>query len=500
MPKEAPIVIIKDNHGAKIVKAFNKNAFNLGIRMGFNLTQCRVINEDIQVFDDNPDEDYKALLRLAHWSMRYSPSCSLIANDPYYCLIIDITGADHLYCGEQEILNDIINRFGKLNIEVKAACADNLSCAWAFAFYDKRAKQGLILEGDIKDYIDRLPIAALRIEKSTQEQLLSLGLHSIGQLRALPTKSFARRFGIYLIRAINRIYGLEQEALNPVKELVPDIIIHRLNYAILNQEGLELEINNAIEKFCEFLANSNRGAKKIRLCFFRVDGFTFELNAVSATTNHDPKVWKQLIKYKLETIGDKIDFGFGIDQINAYLELCEVLKFQATSLDKKQADAIIAQDNLNRLIERLSSKIGPENVSRIKICDNYVPERALIKLNAIENNIAGQKNRPENLIHDNRPLFLFKHPQEIVVMAEVPDGAPLRFIFRKQSFKVKSASSPERIIEPLCNNSSKYLSINSHHLRDYYKIETEDGARFFIFRRGLYGAETTPKWFIHGAG
>lgn len=501
MPKDAPIIIIKDNHGAKIVKALNKNAYNQGIRIGYNLAQCRVINSQINVFDEQKDEEYKSLLRLTRWAMRYSPTCSLIASEPYYCIIIDISGAAHILGGEQNVLNDIIKRFGKLNIEVKAACADNLSCAWAFAFYDKRAKSGLVLVGDVKGNIDRLPINALRIEKSTQEQLLSLGLNSIGQLRALPIKSLARRFGTYLIRAINRIYGIEQEVLNPIKELVPDIIINRLNYAIINQENLELETNKTIDKFCEFLAKSNRGAKKIRLCFFRVDGFTFELDAISATTNHDPKVWKQLIKYKLEAFGDKIDFGFGLDQINAYLELCEILKFQATSLDEKQTDEIIATDNINRLIERLSSKVGAENVSRIKILDNYVPERAAIKFPAIYNNLENQRAiKAENIIYDNRPLFLLKRPQEIDVIAEVPDGAPLRFIFRKQLYKVKSASSPERIIEPLSNNGSKYLPINSLHLRDYYAIETDSGLRFFVFRRGLYGGETAPKWFIHGTG
>lgn len=501
MPKDASIIIIKDNHGAKIVKAFNKNAFNQGIRMGFNLAQCRIINSDIEVFEDNPEEDYNALLRLTHWAMRYSPSCAVSSYDPYYSIIIDITGASHLFGTEQAVLNDIISRFGKLNIEVKAALADNVSSAWAFAFYDKRAKQGLVLNGDITEAIDSLPIAALRIEKSTQEQLSSLGINNIGQLRALPIKSMARRFGTYLVRAMNRIYGLEPEAINPVKEIVPDIIVHRLNYAILNQEGLELETNKAIEKFCEFLKNTNRGAKKIRLCFFRVDGFTFEINAVSASINNDPKVWQQLIKYKLEAIGDKIDFGFGIDQITAYLELCEILKFHAISLDEKQADKIMAEDNINRLIERLSSKIGPQNVTRIKLCDTYVPEKSVQKLNAIDYNIEGKtEKKGETIIIDNRPLFLLKRPQEIEVMAEVPDGAPLRFIFRKQQYRVRSASSPERIIEPIFNNSSKFLSINSHHLRDYYTIETDNGLRFFIFRRGLYGGETPPKWFIHGTG
>lgn len=499
MHKDAPIIIVKDVHGARIVKALNRAAFNLGIKRGLHLAQCRVISPEINVFDDDEDGDYQSLLKLAHWAMRYSPSCALYSSDPYYCLLIDITGASHLFGGEKAVLDDIIKRFAKINIEVKAVCSNNVGASWGFAFYDKRAKSGLVLNGNINEQIDKLPIAALRIEIRTLEQLNALGLSHVGQLKKLPPKSLMRRFGAYLMRSLNRIYGIEDEAINPVKELIPDIITHRLNYAILNQEGLEIETNKAIEKACEFLANSNRGAKKIRLCFFRVDGVTFELDAISANTNNDPKIWKQLIKYRFEALGEKIDFGFGIDQINVYAELCEIIQYQAISLDEKQADRLQAQENINRLIERLSSKIGAENISRVKLLDDYVPERASIKLNALDN-IKIKKNNLESITPDNRPLFLLRHPQEIEVIAEVPDGAPLRFIYRKKSYKVKSASSPERIIEPLVGGGAKYLPINSHHLRDYYNIETDKGLRFFVFRRGLYGGDEAPKWFIHGAG
>ncbi len=499
MPKDEPIIIVKDVHGEKIVKALNRSAFQLKIRRGYNLTKCRVIKPDIEVFDDDEGGNYQSLLKLAHWAMRYSPSCALYVSDPYYCLFIDITGASHLFGGEQMVLDDIINRFAKINIEVKAVCSNRVGASWGFAFYDKRAKSGLVLDGNINSQIDKLPIASLRIEMRTLELLNALGLFHVGQLKKLPPKSLVRRFGAYLMRSLNRIYGLEDEAINPVKEIIPDIITHRLNYVVLNQEGLELETNKAIEQTCEFLANSNRGAKKIRLSFFRVDGITFEISAISAKTNNDPKIWKQLIKYRFEAIGDKIDFGFGIDQINVYAELCEIIKYQPTSLDEKQADKIQSEDNINRLIERLSSKIGPENISRIKLVDNYVPERAILKLNALDNSGSIAK-LDGNIIPDNRPLFLLKHPQEIEVIAEVPDGAPLRFIFRKKSFKVKSASSPERIIEPLVGGGAKYLPINSHHIRDYYTIETDSGLRFFVFRRGLYGGDEAPKWFIHGAG
>ena len=35
--------------------------------------------------------------------------------------------------------------------------------------------------------------------------------------------------------------------------------------------------------------------------------------------------------------------------------------------------------------------------------------------------------------------------------------------------------------------------------RDYYLVEDDDGRRFWLYREGLYGRETTAaRWFVHG--
>jgi protein ImuB len=34
--------------------------------------------------------------------------------------------------------------------------------------------------------------------------------------------------------------------------------------------------------------------------------------------------------------------------------------------------------------------------------------------------------------------------------------------------------------------------------RDYYRIEDSRGRRLWVFRRGLYGGETVPAWYVHG--
>ena len=38
------------------------------------------------------------------------------------------------------------------------------------------------------------------------------------------------------------------------------------------------------------------------------------------------------------------------------------------------------------------------------------------------------------------------------------------------------------------------------HVRDYYRVEDDTGARYWLFRAGLSGGEVTPKWWLHGLG
>jgi protein ImuB len=35
--------------------------------------------------------------------------------------------------------------------------------------------------------------------------------------------------------------------------------------------------------------------------------------------------------------------------------------------------------------------------------------------------------------------------------------------------------------------------------RDYFRVEDNNGRRFWLYREGLFGSETTaPRWFVHG--
>jgi protein ImuB len=52
---------------------------------------------------------------------------------------------------------------------------------------------------------------------------------------------------------------------------------------------------------------------------------------------------------------------------------------------------------------------------------------------------------------------------------------------------------PERIADEWWRSAATDLT------RDYYCLENATGQRFWLYREGLFGRETSePRWFVHG--
>ena len=91
-----------------------------------------------------------------------------------------------------------------------------------------------------------------------------------------------------------------------------------------------------------------------------------------------------------------------------------------------------------------------------------------------------------------RPLRLFARPEPIETLAEVPDGPPLRFRWRRVLHDVAAIEGPERIAAPWWRHADMPT-------RDYFRAEDSEGRRFWLYREGLWGRETAQvKWFVHG--
>jgi protein ImuB len=86
-------------------------------------------------------------------------------------------------------------------------------------------------------------------------------------------------------------------------------------------------------------------------------------------------------------------------------------------------------------------------------------------------------------------------------VAEVPEGPPLRFRWRRVMHEVAAVEGPERIapewwrapMQGTAQEAAQPLT------RDYFRVEDVNGRRYWIFREGLYGREAQrPRWYMQG--
>ena len=93
-----------------------------------------------------------------------------------------------------------------------------------------------------------------------------------------------------------------------------------------------------------------------------------------------------------------------------------------------------------------------------------------------------------------RPVRLLARPEPIEAIAEVPDGPPVRFRWRRVLHHVAASEGPERIAMEWWRDGDGCALT-----RDYFRVESRDGIRFWLYREGLFVRETVqPRWFVHG--
>jgi protein ImuB len=163
------------------------------------------------------------------------------------------------------------------------------------------------------------------------------------------------------------------------------------------------------------------------------------------------------------------------------------------------------------LIDRLINRLGARSVRRLLPKASHKPELA----QSLRSALAGPSFWPEPALpKPPRPPLLFTRPEPLTVLAEIPEGPPARFTWRHVTRRVTNAEGPERIAPewwrglasrdgaasfplPPCGRASGKPSPRP---RDYYRIEDEDGHRYWVFREGLYqeSAGGAPGWYLHG--
>src|SRR5215470_5868530 len=471
--RSAPLVITGKRGNVEILTAVDDAAEQLSLFPGLALAQARAMHPGIDMVAENTDADLALLESIADWCLRYTP---LVACDTPDSLLLDISGCAHLYGGEQELIADLSGRLENAGFTFSLAIAGTIGAAWAAAHYGKPASYAC---GEEHALLTPLPLSALRLPPATVASLSRVGLKCIGDIIDLPRAPLTARFGSEVLRQLDRALGHEHEPLTPRLPVAPYVAEQRFAEPIAREEDV-LAITERLARRLQFaMERRGDGARRIELALFRTDGVVRRITAGTSRPLRNPGEIGALFVERLAALGDALDPGFGFDMARLSVLVAEPCPPEQIGIGGGEDAA-----ELCRLVDRLSARLGARRVRCLVAQDSHIPELAETALPAqTVNGNAGwdafHRYRKEAELSP-RPLRLLPRPEPIEAVAEVPDGPPLRFRWRRALHEVIAAEGPERI------EGAWWSEHDGPPARDYFRVEDKSGLRFWLFRAGLY--------------
>jgi protein ImuB len=432
-------------------------------------------------------------------------ACGFIAPES---LLLDITGLAHLFGGEAALAAEIFRDFTRLGLNVRVGIADTIGAAWAAAHYGRGKAEDCKLHcssDDTAAFLSPLPIEALRLPEETVGLLHQLGIASIGQAEALPREELSSRFGPVLLERLDQAFGRLDESV-PACPVPPTFAAQwSFEHPTTRRETIEAAVEHLVRRVAAMLARCGRGAVRLEC---RLD---LDIHHPPSTIRHLPlsvglfqptaeaEHLFQLVRLQLERL-----------RTASPVTVIYVAAALTAPLQPRKQAMLFEFDDDNRphprhlasLVERLSSRLGRGAVLGVRLRPEAQPEFSWQYDPLVENR---RRRRPRKTLPADlppRPLRLLPRPLRLAATgfcgAAVPavraggtpappliHGPPLRLHLAGREHLIAQSWGPERIETGWWRGRLAG--------RDYFRVETNTGRRFWLFRR-----LRDEKWFLQG--
>jgi len=351
-----------------------------------------------------------------------------------------------------------------------------------------------------------LPLSALRLPGALLSLLDELGLSRIGQLLQLPRPDLAARLGPLVGQRLDQLSGAAAEVLfsQPFQE------VDRAELLFEAPTDRQAVVTAALERLLAQLAVRLAGRRQgaLALCC-RLTGPGIppaEFEVRFYRPNSQATHWVELLGLALE----RRALPGSIEKVEVQITSAGPLEFRQQNLfgdqERGRDDRLVGL-----LIDRLAGRLGRNAVLTPRLVPEAQPELACrleplvgsVKLAALTKppvkppakkggkRAAASVTQPQELVRTAdptffRPLRLWAQAEAVTVLGVAPHGEPVRFRWRRYEHVVERAWGPERIETGWWRG--RYVR------RDYYRVETTFGERYWLFRRRRDG-----RWFLHGA-
>jgi protein ImuB len=515
----------------EMIVAASDEARALAIKPGMTLAEGRAMCAYLRHAPHDPVRDAKSLEALARWMTRFSPVVqigvgsasadgtpsrrgtfpSAKADPTGVGVYLDLTGCERVFGGIDQLVGLIISSLDRLKLGVRVAVGPTVGAAWALTFGGRDVHGKMFEEADLPAALPPLPVEALRVDEEIAEVLRHLGVETIGQLARLPRKALPSRFGELLVRRVDQAFGRATEPMTPIAFHKPVEASVEFDGVVSALEAMWEALRQLLGRVVEELRRRGCGAKQVDVTFLRPEAEAIRKTIHLSAATCDGMTLFNLLRCAMETMAGTGSRGWGIGSrvsriafhprpqtldprpsprlarylpegfIGVHLRIPTFERLTEEQISLLDQDAIAADRELARLIERLRIKLGEEVIGRTEHVESHLPESAFSLSPCPRVSLSG--------LPHHRPLHLLPTPVEVRVMVSPShdrDGRPIWFAREGQVYPVRHAVGPERICGPWW--------LGRHKTRDYFDAAVErSGERFWLFR-----VPETGKWYLHG--
>jgi protein ImuB len=511
-PRRPLLLHARDARQRQLVAACNAAAAQHGVRLLMPLPEADALvapREEPYILPWDEAADLAALAHLAERCERFSPlvgwqttsqndarrgpdrfsspprlSAPERASATFDYLLLDVTGIGILFGDEESLARAVLSELKGLRYNACVAVADTVGAAWALAVAQEKMQQEkmpacvVLPPGSSAAALAPLPLSCLRLPAETLALFAQLGITQIEQLLKLPRTSLTARFGERLLWRLDQLQGTAQETIVAHRP-PPEFVAERcLEYPAESRTLVEHVLRELVREIAPALAQRQMGAVEVTCRLDAAPGRPVVLRVGLFRPSADPHHLWDLLRMQLEQTALPGPVG----RLTLAAPLTAPLENRQRELFAASRDEAVRQGEL--LIDRLSSRLGAEAVLRPELTADPLPERATRVAPAVGHRKRRSDSSPRHA-PTHRPLLVCSPPVALEVMAIAPDGPPASFRWSGEQHVVAHYWGPERIESGWWRGPSVR--------RDYYRVETKSGQRYWLFRR-LPGGQ----WYLHG--
>ncbi len=490
------------------------------------------LNAPLFVQQHDPTADLYAIEKLADEMDSFSPIVGLQQEVDYpNCIFLEVTGLTPLFGSESELAEQIYRFCQRQGYWAHVAIASTVAQAQGAAQVSHHHWSHLQTQSQTEsaastlfpkairvvqqpDTFHAFPVTTLRLPHWITTTLNQLGIGTISQLLSLPRRDLSARFGKQIHQRLDQMSGKVSEPIVSRKPLPEYHAEKLLEHPTSHQETIEVILERLIEDICEQLTSAQQGALQWTIRFYCQDHqlplkLHVSLFQPSTTAEHIVQLarmqWEQLLhameteQATRKTFGKsrwpKSSLAFEVNEITVTVSSCVLVTQRQRNLFDENPR--LDKQSLAHLINRLSGRLGRENVAYPALISGAQPEHAFQMRPLINpysrgpRRIASETNSHPASHVISRPIKVFRPAIPIsidpVVDNETTDRnvPPALLYFLDDRHKVIGFWGPERIETGWWRGPTVR--------RDYWRVETETHQQFWIYRD-----LRRRHWFLQG--